>query len=85
MRLKKLKVGGIAVYVGSPVGPNGSIRGGDRVRVVRIIGSAVRIIPASAPVPTKLAMRDAFAELGVGVDSAFLVPVDDDGVQWAKR
>lgn len=72
---KKLQVGGIAVYVGSPVGPSGSIRVGDRVRVIRIIGTAARIIPANAAATSKKAMREAFASDGVGVNVDFLVAV----------
>jgi hypothetical protein len=50
------------------------IRTGDRVRIVRIIGTAARIIPASAPATSKKAMLAAFARDGVGVDNSFLIP-----------
>lgn len=70
----QLRVGGTATYVGSPAGPGGAIKRGDRVRVVRIIGSAVRVIPASIPATSKRAMLDAFTRGGVGVSDAFLIP-----------
>lgn len=70
----KLRVGGTAIYVGSPAGPAGSIRTGDRVRVIRIIGTAARIIPASVPATSKKAMLAAFERGGVGVSTDFLIP-----------
>lgn len=79
---KTLKVGGTATYVGGNVGPGGAIKRGDRVRVVRIIGSAARIVPASLPATSKRAMRAAFLESGVGVSDAFLIP--DDRVHMKK-
>lgn len=69
-----LRVGGTAVYVGSDAGPGGIIKRGDRVRVVRIIGTAARVVPAGLPATSKKAMRRAFAEHGVGVSDAFLIP-----------
>lgn len=66
----KLKIGGTATYVGSNLG---SIRPGDRVRIIRLIGTAARIIPASVAVTSKQAMRTAFARDGWGVDTDFLI------------
>lgn len=69
-----LKVGGVYLYVGSPVGP-GPIKAGDKVRVVRVIGSAVRIIPSFIKIKRRADMDAAFLTSGVGVNEDFLVPV----------
>lgn len=68
---RSLRVGGTAIYVGSNVGPGGAIRSGDRVRIVRIIGTAVRVVPLHA---INFRHPRAFAEHGVGVNDAFLIP-----------
>ena len=68
---KKLRVGGTAIFVGSNAGP---IRTGDQVRIIRIIGTAARIIPASATATSKQAMRAAFERGGIGVNTDFLIP-----------
>ena len=68
----KLRIGGTAIYVGSNAGP---IRTGDRVRVIRIIGTAARIIPATAAASSKKAMLAAFERGGIGVSTDFLIPV----------
>lgn len=73
-KAKSLRVGGTAVYIGSNAGPGGMIKRGDRVRVVRLIGTAARVVPAGLPATSKKAMRQAFADQGVGVSDAFLIP-----------
>ncbi len=80
----QLRVGGTATYVGSNVGPGGAIKHGDRVRIVRIIGSAARIVPARLPATSKQAMRSAFLESGVGVSDAFLIPDAHGSVHMKK-
>lgn len=71
---KKLQIGGTAIYVGTSLGPPVSIRTGDRVRIIRIIGTAARIIPATVPATSKKAMLTAFERGGVGVNTDFLIP-----------
>ena len=68
---KKLRVGGTAIYVGSNAG---SIHTGARVRIIGIIGTAARIIPAAAAATSKKAMRAAFEQGGIGVNTDFLIP-----------
>lgn len=72
--MAKLQVGRVYQYIGSPVGP-GPIKAGDKVRVVRVIGSAVRIIPSFIKIRRKADMDAAFSTAGVGVNEDFLIPV----------